>query len=165
MIVVIFGLAAAGKTHVGRILSANFDFHHQDADEWLTEEMHQFIIDKKLFTLEMLDNFTNIIINNIKRLNKIHPNIIITQALYRQKNRNQIAQYFLDKPILFIQIDVADQIIHQRLIDRGGLVTSDYASDMYKFFEADSNARLIENNLYGKEQIIKQFKNIMSEIK
>lgn len=165
MIIVIFGLAASGKTYIGKILSKNFNFHYEDADQWLSEEMHLFIEKRKIFSLKMLEDFTKIIIANIEKLSKIYPNLIISQALYRQKNREQIQQYFLSEPINFIQITANNQTINQRLLERGDWVNSNYANDIHKFFEPMPNVQVIENNNYGEKSIIKQFENILKNIR
>ncbi len=164
LIIVIFGLAASGKTYVGKILSENFNFHYEDADQWLSEEMRAFIQKQEIFSLSMLDDFTKIIIANIEKLSKIYPNLIISQALYRQKNREQIQQHYSFELPKFIEITANDEIIHQRLLDRGDWVNSDYANDIHKFFESMPNVQVIENNSYGEQSIIKQFKNILENI-
>lgn len=165
MIIIIFGLAAAGKTYVGKVLSNYFDFYHEDADLWLSEDMQNYITEQKNFTLDMLDDFTAKIINNIEKLKNKHDNIVITQALYRSHNRNIIKEYFSSKnqKILFIQVDASDDIIHQRLVDRGDWVLPDYASSMHKFFQAMPEATIINNNQTGERLIIEQLLTI-SEI-
>ncbi len=164
MIIIIFGPAASGKTYVGKVLNENFNFHYEDADQWLPEEMRIFIKQRKIFSLKMLEDFTKIIIANIKKLSKTYPNLIISQALYRQKNREQIQQYFSLKPIKFIEIVANDKIIHQRLHSRDDWVNADYANDISVFFESMPNVQVIENNSYGAQSIIKQFKNILESI-
>lgn len=161
MIIILFGLAASGKNYVGKTLSDNFDFYYQDADQWLTEEMQEYIKDGKLFTFEMLASFSEILINNINKLNQVHPNLIISQALYRQENRNQIEKSFSKKSLLFIQIEASDELIYKRIIDRGGDVTPSYADSMHQFFESQKNALSIENNIDGSDHIIKQFKDVI----
>lgn len=157
MIVIIFGLAASGKTYVGKTLAKFSSFHHEDADHWLSSEMKQYITEKKQFTLEMLESFTNNIIVNIEQLRKTHKNLVITQALYRQKNRKILKEYFEHKDeILFLQLEVDDQIIHNRLIKRADWVFPEYAESMKKYFEPMEEAKIIRNNKEGEEEIIKQ---------
>lgn len=157
MIVIIFGLAASGKTYVGKTLANFSSFHHEDADHWLSPEMKQYIAEKKQFTLEMLEWFTNNIIANINHLRKTHKNLVITQALYRQKNRKMIKEYFQQKDeIIFLQLEADDQIIHDRLIKRADWVFPEYAESMKKFFEPMEEAKIIRNNKEGEDEIVKQ---------
>lgn len=162
MIVIIFGLAAAGKTYIGKILSNYFDFYHEDADLWLTHDMQDFVKEQKHFTLNMLEDFTQNIIHNIEELKKQDKNIVITQALYRSQNRDTIKQYFLAKKqkLLFIQVEANDEVIHQRLVTRGDWVLPDYAVSMRKFFQPMPDAITINNNQIGENSIIEQLNHI-----
>lgn len=161
MIIIIFGLAASGKSHVGNTLAKHFGFHHEDADKWLSLSMQEYIIEKKLFTFEMLEDFTNIIIKNTELLKNKHNNIVITQALYRKKNREFIKASFKNENLIFIQIDSNDNIIYQRLIDRGDWVSPEYATSMHQFFEPMDNAYIITNNQAGEEHLIAQLNHIL----
>jgi len=155
MIIIVFGLAASGKTYVGKILNKYFDFHHEDADHWLSMDMKQYIIEKKLFTLDMLESFTSNIIVNIELLREKHKNIVITQALYRSKNRKAIQEYFTSKDeIIFLQVDAADDIIYQRLINRKDWVFPEYAVSMRQFFEPMDNVNILQNNQEGEATIL-----------
>lgn len=126
MIIIIFGLAASGKTYVGKVISKYFNCHHTDADRWLSPEMKEYIVEKKLFTIDMLEDFTLNIIGNIEILREEHKNLVISQALYRQKNRDTIKQYFSTnaphEDLLFLQIEANDDIIYNRLVARGDWV-------------------------------------------
>lgn len=164
MIIILFGLSASGKTYVGNVIQEEFGFHHEDADQWLTEEMKQYVVDRKLFTLEMLDEFSTNIVNNIEDLSKKHKTLVVSQALYRQKNREMIREslaYKLpDKNILFIQVDAEKKTIYKRLNFRGDWVSPEYAKTMEPFFEPMESAIVLKNNSEGNEEIIKQMKNI-----
>lgn len=162
MIIIIFGLAAAGKTFVGNIIGKHFDFYFEDADAWLSSDMKEYVKDQKHFTLDMLDNFTRKIIHNIERLNQKFTNIAISQALYRSNNRDTIQKYFEDKGIktLFLNIDAPDQVIYDRLISRGDWILPSYAKSMRKFFQPMDEAIIINNEKPGEENILKQLYKI-----
>lgn len=160
MIVIVFGLAASGKTYVGQVISKYFDFYHEDADQWLSGDMKQYISEKKIFTLDMLENLTSSIIANIERLSNKYDNIVISQALYREKNRKTIKKYFTSQELMFLRVDASDEIICQRLLERGDWVMPDYASSMRQFFQPMQEAKTINNNKFGEESIIKQLNNI-----
>lgn len=162
MIIIIFGLAAAGKTYIGKTISDNYNFYHEDADLWLSDDMQNYVKDQKHFTSNMLDDFTKNIIANIENLKNKHKNIAISQALYRTINRNTIKEYFESKGIniLFIQIEASDEVIYQRLVSRGDWILPNYAASMRKFFQPMPEAIIIKNNQVGNEAIIEQLENI-----
>jgi shikimate kinase len=161
MIIIIFGLAASGKNYVGEILSKHFGFQHEDADNWLTPDMQNYIIEKKTFSIEMLENFTHIIAKNIESLKNKHKNIVITQALYRQKNRLYLKNYFKNENIIFIQTESNEDIIYQRLVKRNNLVTPEYANSILQYFEPMDGSYVIKNYNEGDNHIIKQLNNIL----
>lgn len=160
MIIIVFGLAASGKTYVGKVINKYFDFYHEDADQWLSGDMKQYVSEKKVFTLGMLENLTSNIIANIERLNEKYDNIVISQALYREKNRETIQKYFSSQELMFINVEASDEVIHQRLVQRGDWIMPGYASSMRKFFQPMEGSLTINNNQFGEESIIKQLKRI-----
>ena len=125
---------------------------------------NEYIVDKKLFTLEMLEDFTLNIIANIEILRENHTNIVVSQALYRQKNRDTIKEYFATKApeekLIFLQIEATDDIIYKRLLSRGDWVFPEYASSMRQFFEPMEIAEIIQNNREGEDFIVKQLREI-----
>ena len=160
MIIVVFGLAASGKTYIGKILNKYFDFYHEDADLWLSTDMKEYISKKKNFTLNMLEGFTSNIITNIEKLKGKHSNVIISQALYRKKNRDMIQEHFASKDLMFLQVEASDEMIHQRLVKRGDWVLPGYAASMRQFFQPMENVDIINNNQFGEDSIIEQLLNI-----
>lgn len=165
MIVIVFGLAASGKTYLGRLISRHFGYHHEDADGWLTESMKQCIADGTLFTFEMLDDYTEKIIANIEELQKDHSHIVITQALYRTKNRDVIKDYFTNHPegkqdIVFLQVEAEDEIIYQRVVDRGDWVSPEYAKENRVWFQAMEDAFVIRNEGSGDDHLIEQLSKL-----
>lgn len=160
MIIIVFGLAAAGKTYVGKLISKYFDFYHEDADQWLTLDMKEYVQEEKIFTLGMLDDFTSNIIMNIEKLATIHKNLVISQALYRTKNREVIRDHFQDRDVVFLHIDADDEVIYQRLVKRGDWVMPDYAKAMRHFFQSMDNAIKINNNQNGEAPILEQLQNV-----
>ncbi|MEK6734052.1 MAG: AAA family ATPase [Pseudomonadota bacterium] len=160
MIIIVFGLAAAGKTYVGKFLNKHYGFHHEDGDHWLSTDMQQYVHEKKLFTMDMLEDFTVNMIANIEKLKENHNYLVITQALYRKKNRDTIKSYFESKneKVIFLQVEADDEVIYKRLVDRGDWVFPEYAASMRQFFESMETAQVIYNNEDGEENISKQIK-------
>ena len=163
IIIIVFGLSATGKSYIGKVLQTYFNFHYEDADNWLPEEMKDYVHQKKLFSLEMLDNYTNIIISKIKNLSQAHPKLVISQALYRQKNREQIQHFFPSQKLIFLQVEADKNIINQRIIDRGDWVDLDYAKEMHSYFQPMIDAKIIINNDNGERSLIMQLNQILKK--
>lgn len=161
MIIVVFGLAASGKTYVGKVINKYFNFYHEDADQWLSGDMKQYVSEKKVFTLGMLEDLTSNIIANIERLSAKYDNIVISQALYRDKNRKTIQKHFASQGLMFIHVEASDEVIYQRLVERGDWIMPEYASSMRKFFQPMEDSVIINNDKFGEESIIKQLKEIL----
>jgi gluconokinase len=152
MLIILFGLSGAGKNFVGDILSKQFNYHFWDADIALPANMIKAIERQESFTQEMRDNFTNIVIQEISKLKTKYPNIVVAQALYKNKNREQIRAAFPETKLLYIQADL-EQII-ARLSKRNNKVDIKYAKKISLNFEnPDSTQELIENNKNEAEVI------------
>src|ERR1700722_6120517 len=96
MLIILFGLSGSGKNFVADILANRFNFHFFDADSVLPQEMRDCIKQKNMFTQAMRDRFTETIKTNISHLERIHENknLVVAQALYKEKNRNEIQEAF-----------------------------------------------------------------------
>lgn len=153
MILILFGLAGSGKSYVGDFLAARFNFYHQDADLWLTPEMESYIAMNKVFTTEMVESFTGIIIEKLESLVNIYPRIVISQGLYRKFQREIIAKYFFNYEVKFIQVSCSDEIIVERLASRGNKVNFAYASLIKKYFEPEEKGLIINNDNFDLETL------------
>ena len=161
MLVILFGLTGAGKSYIGNLIASHFGFFYKDGDDWLSEDMVSSISKNEPFTQEMIYNFTSSIIKNIASLfAKGHKNIVISQALYRQKNRQQILDAF--PGAIFIQIDAKPEVIAQRLKSRANNVDSKYAALIRKYFEPMSTAAVVNNNHEGTEQVIAEIRKLIA---
>jgi shikimate kinase len=160
MLVVLFGLAGAGKTYAGKLLSEQSSFYFWDADEVLTDEMHECIREKRSFTQEMRDRYFALVIERVKELCKAHENVVITQAFYKNKNREQVLSEFPDS--LFIQVSVELKTLVQRLRKRNNSVDEEYANKICANFEVPTHRYYsINNDLENNESsLVTQFRLI-----
>ncbi|MES2217163.1 MAG: AAA family ATPase [Pseudomonadota bacterium] len=162
MILILFGLSGSGKNYVGEILKNKFDFLFYDADEWLTTEMQTSISNKTPFTQAMRDAFCEVIIKKTQALQTEFPNksIVISQALYKEVNRDQINKSFSD--ILFIEVQSSTDVILSRLRKRGNWVDENYAIQISKNFEDATLAhQVIINEQDGDYAITSQLQSIL----
>jgi gluconate kinase len=162
MLIILFGPAGVGKTYIGHLLANFYGFYYQDGDDWLTENMVNAIEQSKPFSQEMRDEFTKIVIANIKSIfSSGNRNIVISQALYKQKNREQILGAFPNS--LFIQVDAKPEVISKRLSARGNNIIPEFANLIRKDFEPMPNSFIIDNNQdEEKEHLLSSIINILN---
>lgn len=139
-----FGLSGAGKSYFAKWAGKNFHLYEEDADHWLTDEMRDCIKSGTIFTPEMLDHYFTIVIAHLAELKKLHANIIISQALYLEKNRQQLLAAYPD--IQFILVSAGEDVVANRLVQRGNEVTLQYAKDNAIFFEQPKHAHFLIDN-------------------
>lgn len=125
MLMILFGKSGVGKTYLGKLLKRSSDnLFFLEGDELLTEEMKDSISNKVKFTQQMRDEFTQLLIEKIETLSKLHKNIVVAQGLYKQKNREQILKIFPEA--IFIQVNCEK---------RNPLIDKDYAEKIASEFE------------------------------
>lgn len=156
MIIILFGLSGAGKNFVGELLQNEFGYYYWDADQALSEEMQQHITQKKAFTQSMRDELVHIVINKIAQLKPLYPNVVISQALYKEQNRAQLQKAYPDIKMFYVQAN--SDLITQRLMKRNGLVNVHYAKKIAVNFEIPQQPDAIIRNNGDAAAIIDQLK-------
>lgn len=155
-IIILFGLAGAGKNYIGEILQKKFDFYFWDGDNVLTSEMQQCIENKEPFTQDMRDQFTDLLIENILILRKKYSNLVVAQALYKEKNRAQILKKIPE--VQFILVESDHQSIQKRLSSINSSIDIEYAELIQKNFEVPSRPHATILNRDGDTDLIDQLK-------
>ncbi|MHB1947156.1 MAG: shikimate kinase [Gammaproteobacteria bacterium] len=158
MLIILFGLAGAGKSYAGEILANHFNYYFWDADGALPEKMRESVHNKQAFTQEMRDEFISLMIDKIKDLCETHQNLVVSQALYKETNRNEIKKYFPDA--LFIHVKSDPAIVLQRLKDRNDWVDPTYADQIAANFEEPQLPHKILINNQDEKAVIEQLKLI-----
>ena len=162
MLMIMFGLSGSGKNFTGELLSKEFGFYFFDADTVLPQDMQNYVAEKKSFTTEMRDRFTEIIIENISCLQKEHENLIVAQALYKEKNREQISKAYPGAKFIHVTADA--KIITARLKQRNNWIDESYAKKISQNFEEPMLSHNVLINEGSQETIIKQFKEIFPSL-
>lgn len=135
---VTFGLAGAGKTYFANWFAKKFKVHFADADHWLTAEMRACISKGEIFTPDMLDRYFVVVSEHITALKAQHKHLMISQALYLERNRQQILRDHPD--VTFILVAVEDNVLKRRLIARKNGVSLEYARENESYFERPQHA-------------------------
>jgi len=159
VLLILFGLSCSGKNFVGEILAREFNYYHWDADLDMPESMREQILKKEFFTQDMRDHFTKIIINKIAELKNYHSNLVVTQALYKEKNREQIALAYPEAK--FIQIKATQENIMRRLQQRNDWIDQMYAKKISLNFEPPQQIDAVILNNSDAAAVILQLAKIL----
>ncbi len=156
MLIIIYGLPGVGKTFAGRVLAQEFGFHFWDGDNAVDQKLADCIFNKGSITQEMIDTLTDTLIKNIIILQKIigEKHLVVSQALFRTKNREAISKKFPDA--IFIHLQSENQIILERLNKRGGGYDETYLIGLAKNFMSSpySEKNMSLKNNQGKAELI-----------
>lgn len=93
MIYLIFGEMGIGKNYVGEKLAKHIGCSFFDGDTVIPPSMLKKVLNFKPLGAEDIDDYvTNHLIPEIE--NKYQNELVVAQALYREKHRNQICAHF-----------------------------------------------------------------------
>ena len=155
-----FGLAGAGKTFCGNLISERLGYHCYDLDADCTYEMRQAIAEGNPFTDVMRDEFFWIVSHRIGELKKKHPKVLVMQAAYKERHRAFVA--FEHPSLALVWVDAPDELIMRRLQARGDTVSAEYATKIRANFQPpDAGPRLI-NDVADPEQVLQRFVDLFA---
>ena len=154
MIIILFGLSGAGKNFVGEIFATHFNYHYWDADQALPVDMKNTILNQQEFTQIMRDRFTEIIIEEIANLHQQYPNLVVSQALYKEKNRQHILKAYPDA--IFVHVTASIATINTRLKKRHSWVDEEYAAKIMHNFEVPKQLCCTITNDSNQDAIVSQ---------
>lgn len=160
MLLILIGLSGSGKNFVGEILAKEFNFHYWDADTDIPQNMREQILKKEDISQIMRDEFTEIIIKKIAKLKKQYPKLAVSQALYKEINRRQIALHHPEAK--FIHVISAKKNINDRLKQRNDWVDEVYAEKIRTQFENPSRIDGIVMNNSDVFAIISQLQSLLT---
>jgi len=144
-LVFFFGLAGAGKTYCGNLVSAKLGYHCYDLDTDCTPEMRAAIAAGNPFTEQMRDDFFSIVTRRISDLKQQHPKLLVMQAAYRERHRAMVVSHH--PGLKMVWVDAPDELITQRLQARGDAVSAQYASRIRVNFEAPAAGLRLLNDV------------------
>ena len=163
MIVVLFGLLGCGKNYVGKIFE-ELEFYLYDADQDLTPMMKRAIADHKVFTDQMRDEYFDIVISKIIELKKNHRDLVIAQALFKNKHRRKILKTFPEARFIWIQC--TPELISARLTARANHIAGkSYGELVNNHFEIPDIPFEILMNNDGRQEVLKQIESLMKKPK
>lgn len=117
MLIYLFGLPAAGKNYVGRVLAEEFGYTFYDGDLDLTPEMRDAVREERPFTAGMRDRYYAILIDRIAELRAGFPDLAFGQATFKEHHRQLVQSAFPD--VVFVLVE-ASAVVRAERLSRGG---------------------------------------------
>ena len=162
MLLYLFGLPAAGKNYVGRVLDEEFGFTFYDGDRDLTAEIRSALKAQQPFTDAMRDRYYAVLIERIGRLRCEHPFLAFGQATFKEKHRLQIAAAFPD--ITFVLVQADEEVRMARLSRGGNPVSVTYARRIAGFYEPPGHPHYVVTNNGGREEVVRQLADMLASL-
>lgn len=157
-----FGLAGSGKSYVGNLIEglAGWHIYHADAD--ITEEMALALKEHRPFTNAMRDHYIELISDNILALQEEHENLVVTQAVYKQKHRNYLMGRIPNMEMIWV--DASDSAIQKRIAVRADGVSSASAAALRLDFELPPKETKMLKNDGDAANIVFQLNRFYSNV-
>jgi gluconate kinase len=150
----LFGLAGGGKSYVGNLIGRLAGWFVYHADDDLTDEMKLALAEHRPFTEPMRDRFFAIVIENILALQKQHPQLVVTQAVYKQRHRDLLAAQIPNLEL--VCVTATDTVIFQRIKKRDEGITIESAAALRADFQIPAPSCKVITNDGGTTDIIRQ---------
>jgi gluconate kinase len=155
-----FGLSGCGKSFVGEVIADLADWHVYHADDDLTAEMQQALAQHQAFTEPMRDRFFEIIAEKIIQLQLTHKQLVITQAVYKQKHREFLQSKIPNMEMIMVDCD--DQLILERIQHRSEGISRQSAAALRQDFELPKSDVKIVINSSDRQNIVRQLNDLFA---
>ena len=156
MIFVFFGTWGCGKSYAAKMIEKNCGIPHLEADILFDEKM-RMALQNGLFHRHDLQDFCRRVEQEIHSYHRRSPNVIVSQALYREKYRRYLYNAFPGE-IEFVWVQTPDELLQKNRLNMRasqGNPINEYVYDyMKKHWEEPEiphkillNDTLLENKL------------------
>lgn len=140
-----YGLAGAGKTHLGRYVAAVTGRWFHDADDDITDEMRQALAEQRPFTDAMREAYFPQVVSRICQLQQQHGALVVTQGVYKQRHREYLQRTIPGIALVCVQCD--DDVLMRRLSHRTTGISLGSAAALRADFEPPPvDWRVLHNN-------------------
>ncbi len=158
----LFGMPAAGKNFVGRVLAEEFDYTFYDGDVDLTQEMIDAIREERPFTDAMRDRFYRSLVDRIAALRVAHWRLAFGQATFKERHRALMHEAFPD--VIFMWVEADPEVRRRRLARGGNPVTITYAERIDSLFEPPRHPHVVIRNNGGREEVVDQLGALLADL-
>lgn len=162
MFLYLFGLSAAGKNYVGRVLQETFGFTFYDGDLDLTDELREAVRKQQPFTEEMRDRYYAVIVQRIAELRRETRFLAFGQATFKERHRRQILAAYPDAVFVLVTADFSLRM--ERLRRGSNPVTAEYAQRIDQFFEPPQHPCYTIHNSGTRADVAGQCLDLLSEL-
>ncbi len=132
----LFGLAGAGKTYVGQLVSTLTGWPLYDADDDISDDMKQALAEQRPFTEAMREEFFPRVVKRIRALQQQYDHIVVTQGVYKQRHRDYLLTEIPGMEM--VGVTCSEAVLQQRLSARHQGISADSAAALLADFEAPS---------------------------
>ncbi len=160
MLIYLFGLPAAGKNYVGRVLAEAFGYTFYDGDDDLTPEMRAAVRAEQPFTDAMRDRYYALLIERLAELTAAQPDLAFCQATFKERHRQQIAAACPD--VAFVLVEADETVRMARLAQGGNPVTVEYARRIAAFFETPQHPHFVIRNDGDRADVVRQLDALLA---
>ncbi len=158
MILILFGLAGAGKTFTGKLLEKEFGWYFYDGDTDLPEDMRKAIEHAEEITEKMRDEFFKHLFESIQVLHRNHPRLVVAQTFLKEKYRVEMREKFQD--VTFLLIEASENVRKKHLQGRKETtLDEEYVKKMDALFDKGVGYEMLENNEEGTKSLSHQLKS------
>lgn len=149
-----YGVAGSGKSFVANLVGDLAGWHVYEADDDISAAMKLALAEHRPFTDDMRDEFFARISLKIIELKKLHPQLAVSQAVYKQKHRDYLQDQI---PAMdMVCVTASDQCIFDRITGRNKGISHASAKALRADFEAPPRGGIIISNENSQLEIISQ---------
>lgn len=149
-----FGLAGAGKTHVGQLVSTLTGWPLYDADADISPAMQQALAEQRPFTEAMREEFFPRVVNRIRALQQQHAHVVVTQGVYKQRHRDYLLR---EIPVMaMVCVTCSEAVLQQRLAGRTRGISPASAAALLADFEPPAPGTPLIRNDGDDADIVRQ---------
>lgn len=130
---ILFGLPGSGKDFVGKIFRDSFGYVFCEGDQSFTDGMREYLSQGKVVTPKIKREYLDVLMNKIRILRSEYSNVIVTDALFNESERQLLAENFPDAK--FVLIETTQEIRERRIDQRVQIAKKEFSKASRSFFE------------------------------
>jgi gluconate kinase len=158
----LYGLTGVGKSYCGKAIAQMLDVHFYDLDRDITDAMRRAIALEQPFPEAVRDEFFDVVCRRIAAVKAAHARCVFAQGAYRKKHRDLVQRVHPD--VAFVMVDAPDNVVQERLRERGRGVSPHYAEILKAGFESPPpNALVLLNDGCMDAELERRFRGLIGQ--
>lgn len=163
-LIILFGLPGAGKSFIGHLCQQEKNHTHFDGDILLSAAMREQLANNELLTEEMRDELCENLIAAIHELTQQHPQLIVSQALPKKRNRQKILKIFPHAQFFLIEAQYSTRLnriqkghhpMTEKLLQKIDAIfeSPNDTNEIYSIINNDTSLEILLSELFQKINI------------